>query len=212
MTQCFVVHAESPQPRLLRQAALLLGEGAVIAVPTDACYVLACGLAHKSAVDRLRALRGLDDRHLLTLICRDLSEVGLYAQVDNRRYRFLREWTPGPYTFVLPATRELPRRLWHPSRRTIGLRVPDSPVIAGLLEALGGPVLGTSLILPGDDDPLHEADEILDRLGKRIEAVIDAGGQGLVPTTVVDMTGEQPMVTRIGCGAVDGRIELAAAD
>ena len=112
MTQRFVVHAESPQPRLLRQAALLLGEGAVIAVPTDACYVLACGLAHKPAVDRLRALRGLDDRHLLTLICRDLSEVGLYAQVDNRRYRFLREWTPGPYTFVLPATRELPRRLF----------------------------------------------------------------------------------------------------
>ncbi|MEI8303639.1 MAG: L-threonylcarbamoyladenylate synthase [Burkholderiales bacterium] len=211
MTQRFVVHAQSPQPRLLRQAALLLGAGEVIAVPTDACYVLACGLEHKAAVDRLRALRELDDRHLLTLICRDLSEVGLYAQVDNRRYRFLREWTPGPYTFVLPATRELPRRLWHPSRRTIGLRVPDSPVIAGLLEALGGPVLATSLILPGDDDPLHEADEILARLGRRIEAVIDAGGQGLVPTTVVDMTGEQPMVTRIGCGAVDGRIEMAPA-
>lgn len=209
MTQHFVLHADNPQPRLLRQAAQMLRDGGVIALPTDACYALACSLDDKAAVDRLRALRGLDDKHLLTLMCRDLSQVSVYAQVDNRQYRFLREWTPGPFTFVLPATKEVPRRLWHPARKTIGLRVPASPVVAGLLEALGAPILCSSLILPGDDDPLHEADEIIARLARRIEAVLDIGGQPFEPTTVVDMTGDTPLVTRLGCGQVDGRIALS---
>ncbi len=209
MTQHFVLHADNPQPRLLRQAAQMLRDGGVIALPTDACYALACALDDKAAVDRLRALRGLDDKHLLTLMCRDLSQVSVYAQVDNRQYRFLREWTPGPFTFVLPATKEVPRRLWHPARKTIGLRVPASPVVAGLLEALGAPILCSSLILPGDDDPLHEADEIIARLARRIEAVLDIGGQPFEPTTVVDMTGDTPLVTRLGCGQVDGRIALS---
>lgn len=209
MTQHFVLHADNPQPRLLRQAAQMLRDGGVIALPTDACYALACSLDDKAAVDRLRALRGLDDKHLLTLMCRDLSQVAVYAQVDNRQYRFLREWTPGPFTFVLPATKEVPRRLWHLARKTIGLRVPASPVVAGLLEALGAPILCSSLILPGDDDPLHEADEIIARLARRIEAVLDIGGQPFEPTTVVDMTGDTPLVTRLGCGQIDGRIALS---
>ncbi|MCX7271796.1 MAG: L-threonylcarbamoyladenylate synthase [Burkholderiales bacterium] len=211
MSQRFVLHPESPQVRLLRQAAQMLRDGGVVALPTDACYVLACQLDDKAAVERLRAIRGLDEKHLLTLMCRDLSEVSVYAQLDNRQYRFLREWTPGPFTFVLPATREVPRRLWHPSRKTIGLRIPAAPVAAGLLEALGAPLLCSSLILPGDEDPLHEADEILSRLARRIDAVLDAGGQPFVPTTVVDMTGDTPLVTRLGCGRIDGRIELAQA-
>jgi len=209
MTQRFTVHATHPQPRLLRQAAQILTEGGLVAVPTDACYVLACHLDDKQAVDRLRAVRGIDEKHLLTLMCRDLSELAAYAQVDNRQYRFLREWTPGPYTFVLPATKEVPRRLWHPSRKTIGLRVPSSPITQGLLEAHGAPLICSSLILPGDDDPLHEADEILERLARRVEAVVDAGGQPFGATTVVDLTGDDPLVTRIGCGPVDGRVEVA---
>lgn len=209
MTQRFTVHPTNPQPRLLRQAAQLLGQGGVVAVPTDACYVLACRLDDKDAVERLRQIRGIDDKHLLTLMCRDLSEVSTFAQVDNRQYRFLRDWAPGPYTFVLPATKEVPRRLWHPSRRTIGLRVPSSPVTAGLLDAHGAPLICSSLILPGESEPLNDPDDILERLSRRIEAVIDAGGQPYTPTTVVDLTGDQPVVTRIGSGPVDGRIAVA---
>lgn len=146
MTQRFELHPVDPQARLLRQAAQILRDGGVAAVPTDACYVLACPLGDKQAVDRLRAIRGLDEKHLLTLMCRDLSELAVYAHVDNRQYRFLKEWTPGPYTFVLNATKETPRRLWHPSRKTIGLRVPASPVAQGLLEAHSEPLLCASLI------------------------------------------------------------------
>ena len=208
MTQRFTVHPTHPQARLLRQAAQVLRDGGLVALPTDACYVLACHLDDKAAVERLRAVRGLDDKHLLTLMCRDLSELAVYAQVNNQQYRFLREWTPGPYTFVLNATREVPRRLWHPSRKTIGLRVPSSPVAAGLLEAHGAPLLGTSLILPGDTDPLHEPEEILERLARRIDAVVDAGGQALQSTTVVDLTGDEPVVTRLGCGPVEGRLKV----
>ncbi len=209
MTQRFTMHATHPQPRLLKQAAEIVRGGGLVALPTDACYVLACHLDDRKAVDRLRAIRQLDDRHLLTLMCRDLSEVGVYAQVDNKQYRFLREWTPGAYTFVLNATKEVPRRLSHPSRKTIGLRVPDSPVALGLLGELGEPLLCTTLILPGAEDPLHDADEIVDALNKRIELVIDAGGQGFVPTTVIDLTGDTPVVQRVGSGPVDG---MTAAD
>ena len=178
MTQRFEIHPTHPQPRLVRPAAAILREGGLVVLPTDACYVLACHLADKAAVDRLRAIRAVDDRHLLTLMCRDLKELATYAQVDNRQYRFLRDWTPGPYTFVLPATREVPRRLWHPSRKTIGLRVPSSPVAAGLLEAHGAPLLGSSLILPGESDPLH-GDTIATITGTTVTAgyVYDPFGQ-----------------------------------
>jgi tRNA threonylcarbamoyl adenosine modification protein (Sua5/YciO/YrdC/YwlC family) len=206
MTQRFELHPVDPQARLLRQAAQILRDGGLLAVPTDACYVLACRLGDKQAVDRLRAIRGLDEKHLLTLMCRDLSELAVYAHVDNRQYRFLKEWTPGPYTFVLNATKETPRRLSHPSRKTIGLRVPASPVVQGLLEAHGEPLLCASLIMPGDEEPLHEADEIVERLARRIELVIDAGGQPFDPTTVVDMTGEEPVVIRVGRGSVEGMV------
>lgn len=210
MTQRFTVHPTHPQTRLLRQAAQIVADGGLIAMPTDACYVVACHLDDKQAVDRLRSLRGIDEKHLLTLMCRDLSELSTYAQVDNRQYRFLKDWAPGSYTFVLPATREVPRRLWHPSRKTIGLRVPSSPVAQGLLEAHGAPLICSSLILAGDEDPLHEADEVVERLARRIDVVLDAGGQSFAATTVVDLTGPDPLVTRIGCGPVDGRIEIAA--
>ncbi len=206
MTQRFELHPVDPQARLLRQAAQILRDGGVAAVPTDACYVLACPLGDKQAVDRLRAIRGLDEKHLLTLMCRDLSELAVYAHVDNRQYRFLKEWTPGPYTFILNATKETPRRLWHPSRKTIGLRVPASPVAQGLLEAHGEPLLCASLIMPGDEEPLHEADEIVARLARRIDLVLDAGGQSFDPTTVVDMTGDEPVVTRVGKGSVEGMV------
>lgn len=206
MTQRFTIHPTHPQARLLRQAADVVREGGLVALPTDACYVLACHLSDRHAADRLRAVRQLDDKHLLTLMCRDLSELATYAQVDNRQYRFLKEWTPGAYTFVLNATREVPRRLSHPSRKTIGLRVPASPVAQGLLEALGEPLLCTTLILPDDEDPLHEADEVIRLLNKRIELVLDAGGQGYVPTTVIDLTGGEPVVQRVGCGPVTGMV------
>jgi len=183
-----------------------------VALPTDACYVLACRLGDKGAVDRLRTIRGLDERHLLTLMCRDLSELSTYAKVDSRQYRFLKEWAPGPYTFVLDATKEVPRRLWNPSRRTIGLRVPDAAVAQGLLEAHGEPVLCSSLILPGEDDPLTDADAIAERLSRRIELVIDAGGQGFVPTTVIDLTGAEPLIVRLGCGSVQDMIARGAQE
>lgn len=203
MTQRFEVHPTHPQPRLLKQAAAVLKEGGLLALPTDACYVLACRLDDKAAVDRMRGLRGLDEKHLLTLLCRDLKELATYAQVDNRQYRFLRDWTPGAYTFILPATKEVPRRLWHPSRKTVGLRVPDHPVILGLLAEHGEPVLGTSLILPGEDEPISDPDDAMAKLARRVDMVVDAGAQGFEPTTVIDMTGDAPQVTRVGRGPID---------
>jgi len=203
VTQRFEVHPTHPQPRLLKQAATVLKEGGLLALPTDACYVLACRLDDKAAVDRMRALRGLDEKHLLTLLCRDLKELATYAQVDNRQYRFLRDWTPGAYTFILPATKEVPRRLWHPSRKTVGLRVPAHPVILGLLAEHGEPVLGTSLILPGEVEPISDPDDAMAKLARRVDVVVDAGAQGFEPTTVIDMTSDAPQVTRVGRGPID---------
>jgi tRNA threonylcarbamoyl adenosine modification protein (Sua5/YciO/YrdC/YwlC family) len=203
VTQRFDIHPTHPQRRLLQQAAAILRGGGVVAMPTDACYVLACHLDDKPAVERLRGIRGLDDKHLLTLMCRDLSELATYAQVDNRHYRFLRDWTPGAYTFVLNATREVPRRLWHPSRKTVGLRVPAHAVVSELLAEHGAPVLGSSLILPGDDQPLSDPDEIASRLARRIDLVIGGSPGGLEPTTVIDLTGDSPSVIRVGCGPID---------
>ncbi|MFZ9406807.1 MAG: L-threonylcarbamoyladenylate synthase [Burkholderiaceae bacterium] len=206
MTQRFEIHPTHPQRRLVQQAQTLLKSGGLIVMPTDACPVLACSMGDKSAVDRLRALRGIDDRHLLTLLCRDLAEVGTYAQIDNRQYRFLKEWTPGAYTFILPATREVPRRLWHPSRKTVGLRVPDHAVALALLEAHGEPLIGSSLILAGEDDPLTDPDDIMDRLGGRIDLVLDAPSAGIEPTTVIDMTSDTPQVVREGRGPIERMI------
>jgi tRNA threonylcarbamoyl adenosine modification protein (Sua5/YciO/YrdC/YwlC family) len=199
----FSVHPLNPQRRLMLQAADQLRSGAVVAMPTDACYVLACHLGDKTAVDRLRQIRAIDDKHLLTLMCRDLSELAQYAQVDNRQYRFLKEWTPGAYTFILPATKEVPRRLAHPSRKTVGLRVPASPVVQALLEAHGEPVLSSTLIMPGETEPLTDPDDIEQRLGKQIDLMIDGESGKHEPTTVIDMTGDEPMVARVGSGPID---------
>ena len=202
VAQLFTVHPVDPQVRLLRQAAQILDHGGVGAIPTDSCYALACHLDDRAAVDRIRAIRRIDERHLLTLMCRDLSDIGQYAKVDNRTYRLLRNATPGPYTLVLEATKEVPRRLSHPSRKTIGLRVPDNAVALGLLDVLGQPLLTTTLQLPGDELPLNEAHDIRERLGNEIDFVLDAGACGVQPTTVVDLTGPEAVLVRQGKGDI----------
>ena len=204
MTQRFELHPDNPQPRLLRQAAEILRKGGVVVMPTDASPVLACRVGERDALTRIHAIRGLDDKHLMTLICRDLSELSLYAQVNTAQFRFVREWTPGPYTFVLPATREVPRRLMHPSRRSIGLRVPASDLVSGLIAALGEPLLGTTLQLPGDETPIADADEAFARLTRRVDLLIECGVFGSEPTTVIDLTGDAPLITRIGKGEMGG--------
>ncbi|TSE18731.1 Threonylcarbamoyl-AMP synthase [Tepidimonas alkaliphilus] len=204
MAQRFELHPTHPQPRLLRQAVQMLQAGGVLAVPTDSSYALVCHLDDKAAAERLRRIRGVDERHHLTLLCRDLSELAAYARVDNRQYRLLKAATPGPYTFILTATREVPRRLSHPSRKTIGLRVPDHPVPLALLAAHGAPLLATTLILPGQTEPLNDAEEIRARLQHELAAVLDAGACPAQPTTVVDLTpmdgGGEPEVVRRGRG------------
>lgn len=210
MTYLFEMHPDNPQPRLLKQAAQLLHDGGVLAVPTDSSYALVCHLDDKAAATRLRRLREIGDRHHLTLLCRDLSEVSSYARVDNRQYRLLKLATPGPFTFILEATREVPRRLSHPSRRTIGLRVPAHRVTHDLLEEFGQALLATTLIAPGESQAMNDAAEIRDHFNKRIEAVIDAGSCPLQPTTVIDLSGAEPQVLRKGRGDV-ARLGLAPA-
>lgn len=200
MAQLFEVHPDHPQLRLLKQAVALLDKGEVLAVPTDSSYALVCHLDDKAAVDALRRIRQVDERHHLTLLCRDLSELANYARVDNTQYRMLKMGTPGPYTFILEATKEVPRRVSHPSRRTIGLRVPEHGVTQALLELMGQPLLATTLIMPGDEDALNDAHEIRERLQKLVAGVIDAGACPMQPTTVIDMTGEEPVVLRQGRG------------
>lgn len=200
MTIRYDLHPANPQPRLLKQAAALLHRGGVLAVPTDSSYALACHLDDKTAAERLRRLRGVDERHHLTLICRDLSELATYARVDNAQYRLLKLATPGPYTFILDATKEVPRRLSHPSRRTIGLRVPAHTVLQGLLDELGQPLLATTLIPPGEDEALNDAEEIIERLGPQLDAVVDAGACARQPTTVIDLSQGEPVLVRQGAG------------
>jgi len=200
MAQYFEVHPDNPQLRLLKQAAALLEKGGVLAVPTDSSYALVCHLDDKAAADRLRSIRGVDDKHHLTLLCRDLSELANYARVDNRQYRLLKAATPGPYTFILEATKEVPRRLSHPSRKTIGLRVPEHPVLHELLALHSEPLLATTLIAAGETDPINDAHEIRDRYEHQIAAVIDAGACAQEPTTVVDLTSGEPVVLRQGRG------------
>ncbi len=200
MAQRFEVHPQNPQPRLLRQAAQILQEGGIAAVPTDSSYALVCRLDDKAAAENLRRLRQVDDKHHLTLLCRDLSELASHARVDNRQYRLLKLGTPGPYTFILEATKEVPRRVSHPSRRTIGLRVPDHKVTQALLEAFGQPLLATTLIPPGESEPLNDADDICARYGTLLQAVVDAGACPMQPTTVVDFSGAEPLLVRQGRG------------
>ena len=200
MSQYFEVHPDNPQPRLIRQAVQLLHGGGVCAVPTDSSYALVCHLDDKVAAEAMRRIRQVDDKHHLTLLCRDLSELSSYARVDNRQYRLLKLGTPGPYTFILEATKEVPRRLSHPSRRTIGLRVPDHKVTQALLAELGQPLLATTLIAPGETDPINDPEEIRDRFQKLLAAVVDAGACPMAPTTVIDLSNEAPLLLRQGRG------------
>jgi len=200
MAQLFTVHPDNPQPRLLKQAADLLHGGGVLAVPTDSCYALVCQLDDKAAADALRRIRQLDDKQLLSLICRDLGELAAYARVDNAQYRLLKLGTPGPFTFVLEASKEVPRRVSHPQRKTIGLRVSAHPVMQGLIAQHGAPLLATTLILPGQDMPLNDAHEIRDELERQVAGVIDAGACPGEPTTVVDLSGDAPQLLRRGRG------------
>ena len=200
MSQYFEVHPDNPQLRLIKQAVALLHGGGVCAVPTDSSYALVCHLDDKAAAEQLRRIRQVDDKHHLTLLCRDLSELASYARVDNRQYRLLKLGTPGPYTFILEATKEVPRRLSHPSRRTIGLRVPQHKVMQALLTELGQPLLATTLIAPGETDPLNDPQEIRERFQKLVAAVVDAGACPMAPTTVIDLTGDESRLVRQGRG------------
>jgi tRNA threonylcarbamoyl adenosine modification protein (Sua5/YciO/YrdC/YwlC family) len=200
MAQFFTVHPDNPQARLLKQAVELLNQGKVLAVPTDSSYALVCHLDDKNAADQLRRIRGVDDKHHLTLLCRDLSELANYARVDNRQFRAIKQATPGPFTFILEATKEVPRRLSHPQRKTIGLRVPEHKVLQELLSLHGAPLLAATLIMPTEDDPLNDPQEIRERLEHLLGAVIDAGACTLQATTVIDMTDEPAQVLRLGQG------------
>jgi tRNA threonylcarbamoyl adenosine modification protein (Sua5/YciO/YrdC/YwlC family) len=200
MAQYFQIHERNPQTRLIRQAAEIIRDGGVVAYPTDSSYALGCRLGDKEAAERIRAIRQLADGHHFTLVCRDLSEVALYAKVDNAAYRLLKANTPGPYTFILPATREVPRRLQHPKRKTIGLRVPEHVITQALLAELAEPLMSVTLLLPSEDRPLNDAEEIRTRLQHQLDLVIDGGYCGLEPTTVIDLADGLPRVTRVGKG------------
>ena len=203
MSQYFAVHPTHPQPRLIAQAAAIIRAGGVIAYPTDSCYAIGCQIGDKEAMQRLRNIRKVDDKHHLTLMCRDLSEIATYAQVDNVQYRLLKKLTPGSYTFILQANREVPRRLLHPRRKTIGMRVPEHAVAQALLAALGEPLLSATLILPGDALPLNDAQEMRSRLEHALDLVLDAGSCGIDPTTMVDLAGTIPQLLRQGKGSVE---------
>lgn len=200
--QLFEIHPENPQARLINQVVSIVRRGGVIAYPTDSSYALGCHIGDKSALDKIRRIRQLDDKHNFTLVCQDLSELGTYAQVGNSEFRFLKNLTPGPYTFILNATREVPRRLQHPKRKTIGLRVPDHPVSLALLGSLGEPLMSVTLIMPNEDAPLTDVDDIRQRLSGQVDAIIDSGYCGEEATSVIDMTGDVPEVVRVGKGDV----------
>lgn len=203
MAQYFDIHPDNPQGRLVSQAAAILRQGGVIAYPTDSCYALGCLVGDKSAVDRIIRIRQLQPKHNMTLICQDLSEIANFAKLGNTAFRLIKSLTPGPYTFLLKASRDVPRRLQHPQRKTIGLRIPDNPVALAILESLGEPMLSTSLILPGEQFPETDANEIQAQLGKLIELVIDGGAGGLESTSVIDLVSDTPEVVRVGKGELD---------
>jgi len=200
MSQFFEIHQENPQPRLIQKAVDLIRGGAVIAYPTDSAYALGCHIGDKKALERIQTIRRVDAKHNFTLVCRDLSEIATYAKVDNAVYRFLNAHTPGAYTFILKASREVPRRLAHPKRKTIGIRVPDNKIVLALLEQLNEPLMSSTLIMPEEGLPMTEAFEIRQQLEHQLDLVIDGGHCGLEPTTVVDLTEHEPKVIRVGCG------------
>lgn len=202
MTQRLVIHQDNPQKRLVTQAAEVVRQGGVIVYPTDSTYAFGCHVGDKAALDRIRAIRHLDEGHLFTLICRDLSELATYAQVNNTHYRLIKASTPAPYTFLLKATREVPRRLQHPKRKTVGLRVPDNAITLALLESLGEPLMSSTCLMPGDELPMQDPDLIYERLHKQVDLIIDGGFGGVEETTVIDMVGEVPTVVRTGLAAV----------
>jgi tRNA threonylcarbamoyl adenosine modification protein (Sua5/YciO/YrdC/YwlC family) len=200
MAQFFQIHPANPQTRLIRRSVEILLEGGVILYPTDSSYAMGCQIGEKSAMERIRRIRRLDDKHNFTLVCRDLSEITTYARIDNQAFRLLKSLTPGPYTFIHEATKQVPRRLLHPRRKTIGIRVPDNEICRALLSEMDQPILSTTLILPEHDRPLTDPEEMRDLLDKQVDLIIDGGFCGLEPTTVVDMTTDPPTVTRIGKG------------
>lgn len=200
MSQFFQIHPDNPQARLIRQAVDIIRDGGVVAYPTDSAYALGCHIGDKAALDRIRRIRKLDDRHNFTLMCSDLSEIAAYAKVDNSVYRLLRHCTPGPYTFILRATSEVPRRLMHPKRKTVGLRVPENPIASALLADLGEPLMSVTLILPGEEYPMIDPYDIRDTLQHEVDLVIDGGYCGMEVTTVVDLADEAPVVLRVGKG------------
>lgn len=200
MSQYFTIHPVNPQPRLIRQAAQIVRDGGVMVYPTDSCYALGCHIGDKAAMERMRTIRQVDARHHFSLVCRDLREIATYAKVDNQQYRMLKAATPGCYAFILEATREVPKRLQHPSRRTIGLRIPDHPVVNALLAELNEPILSSSLILPGEETPLNDPDEFRSQLEHQVDVILDAGACGVTPTTVVNLTGPAPVIVRAGKG------------
>jgi len=200
VSQFFEIHPDNPQIRLIQKSVEMIRNGAVIAYPTDSAYALGCHLGDKKALDTIRAIRKVDDKHNFTLVCRDLSEIATYAKVDNAVYRFLNAHTPGAYTYILKATREVPKRLLHPRRRTIGIRVPDNKIVHSLLAQLGEPIMSTTLILPTEDLPMTEAHDIRETLEHQLDLIIDGGHCGLEPTTVIDLTEHQPQIIRAGCG------------
>jgi len=200
VAQFFSIHPDNPQQRLIRQAAQILREGGVIAYPTDSCYALGCHIGDKAAMERIRSIRGIDARHHFALVCRDVAEAAIYARIDDLHFRMLRNGAAGGFAFILQATREVPRRLLHEKRKTIGIRLPGHPVVRALLAELGEPLLSSSLILPGEDQPMIDTDEIRSRLEHTVGLVIESGVCGIVPSTVVDLTGPVPVITREGVG------------
>ncbi|MCP5241936.1 MAG: threonylcarbamoyl-AMP synthase [Burkholderiales bacterium] len=199
----FTIHTENPHSRLIKQAVNIVRNGGIIVYPTDSCYALGCQIGNKNAMSRIRAIRQVDEKHHFTLVCRNLAEISLYAKVDNAQYRLLKANTPGSYTFILQASKEVPRRLQHPKRYTIGLRIPDHPVALALLEEMDEPLLSSTLILPGDELPMNDAENIRERLEHQVDLVMDAGSCGLEMTTVIDLTDDIPVLVRTGKGSLD---------
>ena len=204
MSQFFAIHPTHPETRLIKRAVEIVRGGGLIAYPTDSCYAIGCHIGDKTAMERIRRIRGVDERHHFTLVCRDLSEIGTFAKVDNAQYRLLKAHTPGSYTFILKATRELPRRLAHPKRATVGVRVPDHPATHALLAELNEPLLSSTLMLPGDHEPLNDAETIRKRLEHQVDLILDGGACGVEPTTVIDLTESTPILVRRGKGETAG--------
>lgn len=200
MSQFFTLHPTHPEARLIKRAAEIVRSGGVIAYPTDSCYALGCHIGDKTAMERIRKIRDVDERHHFTLVCRDLSEIGTFAKVNNSQYRLLKAHTPGSYTFILQATRELPRRIAHPKRATVGVRVPEHVAALALLAELNEPLLSSTLMLPNDVEPLNDADEIRRKLNYQVDLILDGGACGVVPTTVIDLSGDEPILVRQGKG------------